>query len=194
MKQRCYNENHQQYKNYGGRGITICENWLGNYKGFKNDMFESFLAHVDQFGLENTQIEREDNNKGYSLDNCKWATRIEQSNNRSSNTICEYKGEKYTIAELSRLSGKSQGVIRTRIKKFGYSVEDAVEQPLYKIKGERTSGKITYNRKVSEVVELCQKHNISPSAFHRRLKRGWTVERALNEPLKPQNNKGDKAK
>lgn len=75
MKRRCYNPAHDSYKNYGARGITVCEEWLRS--------FESFAKWANENGYrEDLTLDRIDGNKGYSPDNCRWATWEEQNRNR----------------------------------------------------------------------------------------------------------------
>jgi len=83
MKQRCFNKNNPDYHNYGGRGITICERWL-KFENFKDDMFKTYF--------EGATIERENNNLGYSLDNCHWTDRQVQGNNKRNNRKFEFNG------------------------------------------------------------------------------------------------------
>jgi hypothetical protein len=92
MIRRCTSPKHTASKYYLGRGITVCERWK---------RFENFLADMGE-GQEGLELERSNNDKGYAPDNCEWATREEQMNNRSNNVLVEYDGETMTVAQAAR--------------------------------------------------------------------------------------------
>jgi hypothetical protein len=138
MKKRCFNLNRKDYKNYGGRGITVCEEWL-TFKNFMNDMYGSYQAHVKKFGENNTTLDRKDANGNYEPSNCKWSTRIEQNNNK--NPIAKqhgYRGEKLTLKEFAKKYGINYATLRGRVYR-GLSVKDAIEIPNNGRGGDRRS-------------------------------------------------------
>lgn len=118
MIQRCYDNNSLAFKNYGGRNITVCERWL---------VFENFLSDMGD-RPEGMSIERIDNDKGYSPDNCKWATRKEQASNRRSNRVYEHNGKTLTLMQWAELTGIPYFTIRNRIDLLGWDIEKAVTQ------------------------------------------------------------------
>lgn len=114
MRRRCSNPENIAYKNYGGRGIKVCEEWA-TFDGFKRDMEASY-----QDGLT---LDRIDNSKGYSKENCRWSTKVEQNNNSRKNRIVEYVGEKRTMAEWIRHLGLKSSTVRQRFYGYGWPIE-----------------------------------------------------------------------
>lgn len=123
LRDRCFNINSKDYKNYGGRGINVCERWLMGYKYFLQDMGRA--------PTPKHQIERVDNNGNYEPSNCKWATRLEQANNLRCNKIIEYKGERKTLAQWCRQLNINYDLVQSRLSKYNWSIEDAFEKPRY---------------------------------------------------------------
>ena len=123
MKTRCTNPNVPCYKNYGGRGITICEEWKNDYLKFLEDMGEC---------PENCSIERIDNNKGYSPENCKWATVEEQSTNKRTTRIITYNGKTQCLKDWSIELNISYSVLSRRINGLRWSIERAFTTPIQK--------------------------------------------------------------
>jgi len=119
---RCYRKTSKAYKDYGRRGIT-CE-W-NNFISFRDDMYESYIEHVKAYGEKNTTIERIDNNGNYSKNNCLWATRTIQANNRRSSKYLTINGQKMTVADWSKLAQINQTVINNRLRR-GWKPELAV--------------------------------------------------------------------
>lgn len=110
MKTRCYNPNYYLFKHYGGKGITICDEWIGK------DGFENFYKWSMQNGYKpSLSIDRIDNSKGYSPDNCRWVTMKEQQNNRTNNRLITANGETHTMAEWAEISGIPYITIQRRI-------------------------------------------------------------------------------
>lgn len=106
MKQRALNPNCAAAKHYSERGIHICKRWLE---------FENFLADMGE-RPEGTNLERIDNDKGYSPSNCRWATQVEQMRNRRTNVFIEHEGKRQTVREWSLELGISFTTLRTRMK------------------------------------------------------------------------------
>ena len=123
MRVRCNNPKSHAYKDYGGRGITVCDRW--------NKSFPDFLADMGP-RPDGCSLERIDNNAGYEKSNCRWATQREQMNNRRVNRFIELNGRRQTLAQWLREVGMTNERFHDRVK-TGWSVERALTTPVRKI-------------------------------------------------------------
>ena len=103
IKRRCDNPNDVAYCHYGLRGISYCEEWK-DFINFKNDMYDSYLKHCEEFGEENTTIDRIDVNSNYSKNNCRWLTIKEQANNRTNTIWVQLEDKKLSISDYCELN------------------------------------------------------------------------------------------
>ena len=117
MRGRCNNPNNEDYPNYGGRGITVCERWM--------HYFENFLEDMGRRPSLKHSIERIDNNGNYEPLNCKWATKKEQNRNKRNVRSLTVNGVTKLICEWGDGLGVKSHTILGRIKR-GWSLEDAV--------------------------------------------------------------------
>jgi hypothetical protein len=124
IRGRCNNQNSKDYKHYGGRGIGLCAEW---------QEFEAFRDWALSNGYsDDLSIDRIDNDKGYSPDNCRWATQTEQTNNKSNNLHIEYRGETKTLAEWCRCLNLKYNIIHSRLNlgwTFGRAITEPVQKP-----------------------------------------------------------------
>lgn len=116
MRQRCYTTSSTAYPNYGGRGIKVCDRWSGP------DGFQNFLSDMGPRPSSKHTIERIDNDKDYSPDNCKWATHEEQSRNHRRTHFLTYQGETLCILDWSIKTGISRATIYYRLR-LGWPIE-----------------------------------------------------------------------
>lgn len=124
MMDRCNNPNNKKdYKDYGARGIGVCSEWLHNFKAFLNDM--------GRRPSSKHSIDRIDNNKGYSKNNCKWSTQIEQANNKRNSRILTYNSESFTVSQWARKLGIPRSSIDNRLRK-NLSIDNVLTIRKYK--------------------------------------------------------------
>jgi len=116
MKARCLDKNHGHFKNYGGRGIKVCDAWMD---------FPAFLSDMGERPKGKT-IERTDNSGNYEPGNCVWATTKQQSRNKRTNRIILAFGKNTTIAELAEEYGLTYNALYARIVKADMAPEDAI--------------------------------------------------------------------
>lgn len=131
MRGRCENPTDHAYRHYGGRGILVCERWR---------KFANFFADMGERPSGMT-LERIDNDKGYSPDNCKWATRIEQANNTRRNRMLTLNGQTMNVSDWARHLGIPYGRLNTRLNELGWSEERALTTPpivKYRVRGKKS--------------------------------------------------------
>lgn len=133
MRQRCMNQNSQEYGNYGGRGISVCDEWLGN-GGFQN-FYEWAVENGYDKDAPTGQctLDRIDVNKGYYPGNCRWVSRIVQNKNTTRSIMISYAGECHCLKDWSIIRGISYPALAKRYRS-GWTAEEMLG---YKEHGER---------------------------------------------------------
>ena len=165
MNNRC-DPNHKNSERYGGRGITICEEWV---------KFENFrdwsLANGYREGLT---IERIDVNGDYCPQNCKWIEFSKQARNRTTTKWVTYMGREMSLAEAAEIAGLPYKAVHYRIKKLGWSVEKALSEPM--------------RNSVVTLKQKCDALGLNYHSVYTRISSGWTEEEAFLTPFKVGNN------
>ena len=162
MIDRCENEKTPSYKDYGSRGIKVCDEWAKS--------FSSFYEWAINSGYdESLTIERIDVNKGYSPDNCKWITLEEQAINKQNTIWVEYHGEKVQLSVICKKLKVDYGFIYYRIFNMGMSADEALDTP----SGETMT-----------LLKKCEINGIDYSVVKSRLRLGWDEEKALLTPVR----------
>lgn len=120
MRRRCGTPTDKDFPRYGGRGIRVCERWQNSFQAFVADM-----------GIRppQTTLDRVDVNGNYEPGNCRWATVVQQNNNRRSNKSIRYDGRSQTVAQWAREAGLSPEALSHRLKN-GWPISDALSIPI----------------------------------------------------------------
>ena len=128
MKQRCFNPNNPRYKNYGGRGITVCKEW----NDFAN-FYEWAIAHGYDENLNKEKklctLDREDVDGNYEPSNCRWITNKQQQNNKTDTVLYTYDNKTYTISEWADILNLPLNILKSRITR-GWDIKRVLEQPI----------------------------------------------------------------
>ena len=132
MKGRCNNPQNTYYQNYGGRGISVCDEWMGQ-NGFE---------HFYKWSIENgysdeLTIDRIDNDRNYCPDNCRWVDRFVQMNNQRGNRLIEHDGKVQSLAMWAREYGLKPRIVSSRLK-YGWEFEDAIKIPVGEVGSYKT--------------------------------------------------------
>lgn len=199
MMNRCYDTQDAAYKNYGGRGIFVCDRWHDSIN-YISDILDGYF--------KGAELDRIDNNKGYSPENTRWTTRKENCRNRRTNRNITFNNETKCVAEWSELTGIPLNVIYDRLNS-GWSNKDALTKPVAgvlenilmaqkkrwegHVKKEKPPKHITkkfeYLGSMFSIKELSEISGVSRKLLRKRIaERNWSVERAvMNENFKGSN-------
>ncbi len=123
MRRRCRCKSEKSYRDYGGRGIRVCDEWNNSKTGFDN----FYRWSMSNGYAENLSIDRIDNNGNYEPSNCRWATMKEQSNNRRSNHNVSYRGKEQTISEWADELHIDQRLLRQTLSRHNWDLEQALK-------------------------------------------------------------------
>lgn len=121
MKTRCYNPNSSKYPDYGGRGVDVCPEWLDSFEAFARDMGQP---------PPGTSLDRIDNEKGYSLGNCRWATLTQQARNKRSVALIEVDRQMLTAEEYAVFRGVRPKALYKHMSRYGLSATEAADKIL----------------------------------------------------------------
>jgi hypothetical protein len=136
MKSRCYCKANSTYDNYGGKGISVCDEWRNEFLAF----YRWSMEHGYKDGLT---IDRIDGRGNYEPSNCRWATMKVQANNTKKNVLITHGGETHTVTEWSRITGINRTTLQLRMKN-GWDDDMLFSKPM--LGGKRIKGQC-YGRK-----------------------------------------------
>ena len=157
------------FKYYGDRGIKMCDEWRNNFKIFQEWAISNGYS-------DNLEIDRIDNMKGYSPDNCRWVDRYEQIKNRSNSRMITYNGKTQLASEWAREIGMNYKTFLQRLDTL--SIEEAFEKPI-----KPNFFVLEYNGKKQTIKEWGKELGINPSTIQNRISKGMTIEEALTKPI-----------
>lgn len=183
MKNRCYQKSHSSYLHYSSRGITVCDEWLRNFKCF-------FLWAINNGWEEGLTLDREDNDKGYAPNNCRWITSHEQQRNKGSNINITAFGETKCITDWAKDARCSVGAnaIKKRIDVFKWDEEEAISLPKMTEAGlyikKKNSVMLEYNGQIKALKEWCTIYGLTVSSVRNRIRMGWDTNRTLEVKIK----------
>lgn len=172
---RCSNPNATGWHLYGGRGIRVCDEWATSYVAFR----DWALANGWQDDLE---IDRIDVNGNYEPGNCRWTTDLIQARNKRSNLMLTANGETHCLEEWAQILGVPSRRIWMRLKR-GWSHERALRTPLIHQSEQEQATRIEFNGRTMCIAEWAREIGVGEMTLAKRLRHGWSVERALTEPL-----------
>ena len=178
LVQRCTNKKCPAWKDYGRRGIKVCDEW--------KDSFEAFYAHIGPKPMAGLAVDRIDNEKGYEPGNVRWATYKQNGRNKRSNRIVEWEGEHLTLAELCERKGLKEGNVVGRLR-LGHGLAESLDMPL---RNRGCKQWVEWQGEMVSIGQLAKRVGMHKDTLAMRLNRGWILDRAVNTPTGPEGRKG----
>lgn len=173
MRRRCYSSNQSHYKYYGGRGIKVCDEWLGK-DGFQNFWNWSYSNGYDENALfGECTLDRIDVNGDYCPDNCRWVGLDAQANNKQNTHWVNFDGEVLSLTEFCNKHGISEHLARERFNRGWTPAEVVFFRP------KNVNGAIEYNGEVKTARAWAKQYGIPKSTFQHRITHGWSFEQAV---------------
>lgn len=176
IKQRCYNLKNKRYKDYGARGIKMCDEWLDEENGFTN--FYNWA--IENGYKDNLTIDRIDVNGNYEPSNCRWASNKIQSRNRRNNKMIKYKNKVKCLADWCDELGLRYSIVSNRLNNYHWTIEQAFETPI-----KNHTRMIKYKGKIKSLIQWCKELDLNYNTIVSRLNNyHWTSEKAFETPIK----------
>jgi hypothetical protein len=170
IKARCLNPNVADYRNYGGRGIRVCDEWLHD--------FMAFYRHVGARPSPKYSVDRyPDLNGDYKPGNVRWATRKEQQNNRRDNHPLTYNGRTENLQRWAEITGIGATVLLRRIQR-GWTAEDVITKPAM-------TRNLTHEGITQSAAAWARSTGIPVTAIYARLKQRWPIADVVTKPANP---------
>jgi hypothetical protein len=173
MKARCLRKGKDNYRLYGGRGISFVDRWMD---------FENFIKDM---GLrpEGRTLDRIDPNKGYYPENCRWATPKQQSRNRTNNNVITINGESRCLREWCDLAGITPPTYKRRKSLGDTDYEAFFSRPF--LRRDESGAYFEFDGKTKSLKEWCEVAGINYHTAYHRILRGWHPKEAVFKPARP---------
>jgi hypothetical protein len=172
MKDRCYNPKSEVYKDYGDRGIAICDEWLDKENGYIN-FYNWSMKNGYQDDLT---IDRINNNGNYEPSNCRWTTNQEQQYNKRDTYYIKYKNKRYCLSQFAKKHGIDKGTLKYRWE-IGLRDDNLLN---HKIPSNQTN--ITYNGKTHSIIEWSKITELDRKTITYRYKNGFPIDKLFCKP------------